>query len=297
MQEGSDKYILLIKAEKMRRNNGVIGAFSPTYNLACTGGTITQVTASGVTYNVHTFTSSGTLSLNIQSPFGMGNLSDVYLSGSATTASSYLFPLQYLIVAGGGGGGAGGTAVGNTYPGGAGGGGGYLAGSLANYPTVLGINYNTGSVAMAIGAAAAGGVGAHGNQGNASTMGYFSVGGGGYGGCINGIGVGNVGAGAGGNCAQNNSEESSLVGVLFNIPNKLGGQGPGVNQGGGGGGAGLVGAGGNGVGNGGSAAAGSNATGYANGGGGGGAASGVYYAGGAGSGGIIIIAYPITWPY
>ncbi len=93
--------------------------------LLATGGTITSYEDGGVTYNVHTFTSSGTFNV---------------LSGEGD--------IDYLIVGGGGGGGGGG---GSYASGGGGGGGGFVEGSTSVIATSYSIVVGSGGAANTAG--------------------------------------------------------------------------------------------------------------------------------------------------
>lgn len=130
--------------------------------ISATGGIESTVTIDGVTYQIHTFTSSGTLSV--------------------TTGGE----VEYLVVGGGGGGG--------DRHGGGGGGGGFLTGTLAvstgNIAVTVGAGGTAGSYEL--GPTAFGGRG-----GNSSFSSIIALGGGG-GGTYDGNPTGSFGSGGGG---------------------------------------------------------------------------------------------------
>lgn len=137
-------------------------AFEP---ITATGGTVTEIISSGVTWRVHSFTSSGTF---VVTDPGLDPYS------------------EYLIVAGGGGGGL--------DVGGGGGAGGLLE---ASYSDIIAGNYN-----ILVGS---GGVVNSGNGGNSSAFDFTAFGGGGGGNYNGGIGKngGSGGGGAGYNSPAN----------------------------------------------------------------------------------------------
>ena len=97
-------------------NNPDVVNINPSGVIRATGGTITQITESGINYTVHTFTSSGAF--------------NVYAGGG---------DVEYLVVGGGGGSGRGNGSQGAN---GGGGGGGVTTGSIpltvGSYPVVVG---------------------------------------------------------------------------------------------------------------------------------------------------------------
>ena len=126
---------------------GLSASVTPAYAVTATGGTVTTYTVGGITYNVHTFTGSGTFHV---------------------TAGG---DVRYLVVGGGGGGGT-------TQPtgGGGGGAGGFLGGGSADTITVSAIDYTV----TVGGGGAAGANGAAGTNGQNSVFGSITaIGGGG----------------------------------------------------------------------------------------------------------------------
>ena len=281
----------------------------PSTIVSATGGTETTITDGGVTYRVHTFTSSGTLTVT---------------SGG---------DVEYLVVAGGGGGGKG------AYGGGGGGGAGGYRSSVVGESSGGGASAEpkltvlAGSYAVTVGA---GGLGSTvststgGNGNNSVFASITAVGGGGAGSVTSSTGVsGGSGGGGGGNLGSGGSATSNqgyaggtsgpysapnypaaggggagAVGVSPASSSSAGGNGgdgvsssitgSAVTRAGGGGGstevssAGAGGAGGGGDGGAGAGGAGQNGTPNTGGGGGGGFAST-----GNGGSGVVIIRYPI----
>lgn len=164
-----------------------------------TGGTITT---SG-NYTIHTFTSSGTLTIT------EGDLG-----------------IEYLVVAGGGGGSGGAANVG----GGGGGGGGLLTGTAT---------HGTGSYTVTVGGGGAAGL-PSGNGGNSVFNTITATGGGGGGGAGSDAGVGHNG-GSGGGGTGNKAAGTGVAGQGYAGGLGTGTYGATVCAGGGGGGAGGVG--------------------------------------------------------
>jgi len=148
---------------------GLGGSVTSADAVVATGGTITHPVVNGITYNVHTFTGSGTFT--VTSP------------GDVT----------YLVVGGGGGGGAA-SAANATAPGGGGGAGGFLTGTTA--VTVGGSPYSVtvgaGGAAVAAPSASAG------NTGKDSALGSIATAIGGGGGAATGATASTGGSGGGG---------------------------------------------------------------------------------------------------
>lgn len=174
-----------------------------------TGGTLTTVTVGGITYNIHTFNTSGTLT---------------FTDGGTA---------EYLIVGGGGGGGR---------YGGGGGAGGFLTGNVTVTATSYNIVVGSGGSGH-LGDAQSGGAGISG--GNSSAFSLTAIGGGGggnYGNPTGGAGL-NGGSGGGGGLSNGGAVPAGGLGTLGQGNN--GGSGlsswNGDFQGGGGGGAGAVG--------------------------------------------------------
>jgi len=191
----------------------------PFRPIVATGGSVTNITVSGVPFRVHSFTNVGTTNFSVSSG-GVGA------------------PLEYLIIAGGGGASA--------WVGGGGGAGGYRSGSVSvspnTYPMVVGQRGSRGvNTTLAT------------NGGNSSGFGITSTGGGrggGYNGSAytNGASGGSGGGastgalGASGIAGQGNSSPNAIVGNRFAGTGGGGaGSAGGVNNGGigGNGGAGL----------------------------------------------------------
>lgn len=267
------------------------GALTPL-NVFATGGTQTTASVGGMTYTVHTFTSTGATTFTV---FQTTNV-------------------EYLVIAGGGGGGVGRA--------GGGGGGGFIEGAMTMSPGTYTITVGVGGTA--------GFNDSQGGDGGASSIGALitTVGGGGGGGWITNTGRnGGSGGGAssGGASGGTKTPGTATAGTGSNGSSNLnaqyggGGGGAGtyafsaVSQNGGngcqsqmsgtltyysgGGGAGSAGgtrsSGGLGGGGAGSTASGTAATaGTANTGGGGGGGEGFAGPGGAGGTGIVIIRYP-----
>lgn len=181
--------------------------------ISATGGTITQDASNS--YNIHTFTSSGTFSV------------------------SSTITVEYLVIAGGGGGGV-------ANGGGAGGGaGGYRnstgsedSGGSSNTASPISLSAGTYTVTIGAGGAGytAGGTGDRGEQGSDSVFGSITSIGGGWGGGDGGGSLGGGGGSAGGSARGNTTSTLGTVGQGSN-----GGAGSGSNEGGGGGGAGAAG--------------------------------------------------------
>lgn len=150
--------------------------------ISATGGTETTVVSSGVTYNVHTFTSSGTFTVTNGGDF------------------------EYLVIAGGGGGGT--FSYGSNYGGAGGGGAGGYRSSVTGEATGGGsaaeskITLSAGTYTITVGAGGAGGAVTNnsGSAGNDSSIGttIVSAGGGAGGGYETNGGSGGSGGGAGG---------------------------------------------------------------------------------------------------
>jgi hypothetical protein len=185
------------------------------------GGDVTTITDGGVTYKVHTFTSSGTFNV---------------LAGSAE--------VEYLVVAGGGGGGC-------ANGGGAGGGAGGYRSSVIGESSGGGASAESTlivtpqSYTVTIGAGGTGGAitgeGLKGNPGSNSVFGSITSLGGGYGGGDDSRPGGSGGSGGGA------ARDNLTAGTGTSGQGYSGGASGGSNAGGGGGGAGGVGT--NGVGN------------------------------------------------
>lgn len=159
--------------------------------ISATGGTITYVNSSGISYKCHTFTSTGNSSF-IVSAGGSG--------------------AELLLV--GGGGGSGGSVNGGSSAASGGGGGGRVltqtgvsltpqtytvtvgAGGIAG--TTSGTNGGTGGTTSAIGYSSVGGTGSAGSAGTASAAGAAGGGGGSFyaGGVVKSAGTGTFGGGA-----------------------------------------------------------------------------------------------------
>ena len=197
-----------------------------------TGGTITEITQNGLTWNVHTFTGSGTFAI-----------SSIDNSSAPTDIAG---KVEYLVVAGGGSGP-------NANGGGAGGGGagGYRAnvGQISPIPEPSGgegsaepaFPVSAGSYTITVGGGAAATTSTYGNTGSDSSLGPTIVSeGGGYGNCSDPGGGGPGGSGGGGGefSGPVASAGSGATGQGFN-----GGTGTssGTNAGAGGGGAGALG--------------------------------------------------------
>ena len=142
-----------------------IGAFSAS------GGTETTYESGGVTYKVHTFTSSSTFQV---------------VQGAKT--------VDYLIIAGGGAGGGG------TYNSGGGGAGGYVTGS---------VNANVQGYTVTIGAGGSGSTGLGANGANSSAFGVTAIGGGGGGQHPGGTSIHGQNGGSGGGGSQGDSNGGS----------------------------------------------------------------------------------------
>ena len=194
------------------RGRVIIGPSS--YGMTAVGGNLVQdVSISGVTYRVHTFTSSGILTVT---------------TGPTGTAA-----IEYLLVGGGGGGGA----VPNNRSGG-GGAGGFITGSL----TLL----SSGNYPISIGNG--GGSGANGGDtlfGTSLQPSILIAYGGGFGGsAVGAIGAsGGSGGGGGGIGGYTNPIPGGLSLFSQGNPGGVGeaGGGASIGQGGGGGGAGSAG--------------------------------------------------------
>ena len=251
------------------------------------GGTVTQITDGGFTYNVHTFTSNGTFTVNTL----------------GTSPSNF----EYLIVGGGGGG-----ALDD-------GGGGAGAGGFLTGTTGLSVT----SYSVIIGSGGTGGSGitleTQSQSGGSTTFGSFNALGGGYGGQFSVVRDRNGGVGAsGGGGGNNGGLGASGTSPQGNAGGNGDGTTPGNRAGGGGGGyltAGSVGnsatplggAGGSGVvstingssttycegGDGGYSGKGNGANGTANRGNGGDGAGSVGTTGGNGGSGIVIVRYKV----
>ena len=207
-----EQYILIDATAGANEWYNVGDGFDAVAPLSATGGTITQDAAGS--YNIHTFTSSGTFSV-------------------ASTIT-----VEYLVIAGGGGGGV-------SNGGGAGGGaGGYRnstgsedSGGSSNTAPTLSLAAGDYTVTIGAGGAGftAGGTGNRGEQGSDSVFGSITSIGGGWGGGDNGGSLGGGGGSAGGSARGNTTATSGTVGQGSN-----GGHGR-SNEGGGGGGAGSAG--------------------------------------------------------
>lgn len=259
-------------------------------SLTASGGTVTTLGP----YNIHTFTSSGTFTIN---------------SGAG--------PVQYLIVAGGGGGAGGVGSGGNASTGGGGGAGGNLPGSIILPAGAYTVTIGGGGSG---GAGSGSGIASNGTNGANSVFGTLTAIGGGHGSAFSGGAGGNGGSGGGsyggsgggtGTAGQGNA--GSPTGPTFsagggggagaaasaqNAGNGLSNDisGSAVTYAGGGGGGGFSGGGGAGSGGTGGGGSGGNGggAGTANTGGGGGGGNGNNggaSSGGAGGSGIVIIRY------
>jgi hypothetical protein len=191
------------------------GTFHP---LLATGGTITEIEVSGVTYKVHTFSTTGT--------------TDFIVSDIGSNVG-----VEYLIV-GGGAGGAAGFGNGN------GTGGGGAGGVLTNISSST-LELSTDTYSVIVGAGGAGGTqnrgtnlgGESGYVGESSSFALMTAVGGGFGGANGAVG-GNGGSGGGGGASA--AGGSAITGQGNN-----GGAGEsqsGAYRGGGGGGRGSAGA-------------------------------------------------------
>lgn len=265
-------------------------AFEP---IVATGGTEYEILVDGITYRVHSFTSSGILSV-----------SDIGSIGEA----------EYLIVAGGGGGGAGTSSGHESGGGGAGGmrfgtvslgaiqystivgsgGGSGTSGQNSSFAGVSSVGGGAGASSPGSGASGgSGGGGAHDRtSGGQGTVGQGNNGGTPTGSSSGGGGGGAGNAGQGGNTSSGipanggNGLSSSISGTSTFYAGGGAGYVPGQNSTGGlGGGASKSST---------SSQNGSNGVPNTGGGGSGGASPG--YAGGTGGSGIIIVRYPITDP-
>ena len=187
---------------------------TPAYAVTATGGTITTYTVGGITYNVHTFTSSGTL----------------HVTAGGT--------VRYLVV-GGGGGGGGGTST-NVYgAGGGGGAGGFLGGGPTDTMSVSAIDYTV----TVGGGGSAGATGTAGSNGQNSVFGSnTAVGGGGGAGAASGTSgtAAATGGSGGGGSQQVHNTGGSGTGGQGNSGGNSSSSSPGYAAGGGGG-AGAVG--------------------------------------------------------
>jgi len=167
-----------------------------------TGGIISEVTARGTTYRVHTFLTPGT------SSFTVSNV------GSVTPN------VEYLLVAGGGGGATDGDV------GGAGGGGGVLTGTVAvtaqTYSVVVGAGGARGTGPDETGV----GGGSNGSNGGNSTFAGLTAVGGGGGGTRGNNGLSGGSGGGGG-------DASNLGGAGTSGQGFAGGNAPGMNSNGG----------------------------------------------------------------
>ena len=226
------------------------------------GGTVATITDGGVTYKVHTFTSSGTFNVIADS-----------------------VQVEYLVVAGGGSGGS-------RWHGAGGGAGGYRSsvtgessGGGASAESKLTLTANTYTVTIGAGGAAVNGDNVNGNQGSPSVFGAITSTGGGYGASYPSPGgSGGSGGGGAGSPSTPQAGGSGTFGQGF-----AGGAGDnedGNGNGGGGGGAGAVGQAADGVngGNGGDGVA-SEITGFSVIRAGGGGGAGTYNGGSSGLGG------------
>jgi hypothetical protein len=198
------------ESNKLQVHNGV--SWVTVGGIAATGGTITKVGAP-IEYRLHTFLSSGTLTV---------------------TSGGYV---DYLIIAGGGGGGSNHAA--------GGGGGGMITGTMHLTPDTYTITIGGGGAGGAYGASNQGVNGA-----NSTALGYTSVGGGGGGkgyatsGGVAGANGNTGGSGGGGGPWQ-------VGGAATSGQGNIGGNGigaAGAGHGGGGGGAGGAGGDGRGTG-------------------------------------------------
>lgn len=250
--------VINVPALSIGETRNVDITYTPTAppSITASGGTV--VDSGG--YRIHTFTSSGTLTVTV------GGI------------------MEYLVVGGGGGGGVGDNGGAG---GGAGGGGGFVTGST---------NVSNGSYAVTVGDGGSGAVSGctNGSNGNNSLFGAFATANGGGGGALGACGGGNPGqnGGSGGGGARGGLGGSSTGG------GNAGGRSTVVSAearaGGGGGGAGAVGGASSGASSWGPAGNGGNglsssisgaAVIYAGGGGGGGGDSANRGSGGSGGGG------------
>ncbi len=176
--------------------------FSVAKFIFATGGTITEVGG----YRIHTFTGSGTFTVN-----WTGNV-------------------EYLVVAGGGGSGR----SSDVYYGGGGGAGGFRTGTLSVTPQAYTVTVGAG-----------GAKGSTGNDGSNSVFGTITATGGGGGSYNDGNGrAGGSGGGAGGNDAVNTGGAGNS-GIYSPVEGYAGGNTSGGSSLGGGGGGGSAGVGGN----------------------------------------------------
>jgi hypothetical protein len=176
----------------MSINGGLLGIPNRAWQL--TGVTITNITANGINYRVHTFTSGGTLV--VVGPQGIYSLADI---------ANMEIGVEFMILAGGGGGGG---ANNFQCAGGGGGGGGIKTGtiglSIGSYTVVVG----TGGAGATSGTTVNGS-----NGGDSSAFGITANGGGGGGGSSSGA-TGNAGSsggngGGGGNGAAGGTSTAS----------------------------------------------------------------------------------------
>lgn len=139
-----------------------------------TGGTVTDITQSGLDYRVHTFATAGTSTFTVTRQ-GL---------------------VEYLIVAGGGGGGSGSCNAGSPSGGGA---GGVLTGSIS-------LSVGTYNITVGAGAANPGQGNPPRNGDNSSALGFTAIGGGGAGnadsGCTGGSVIANANSGGSGGGAM-----------------------------------------------------------------------------------------------
>jgi hypothetical protein len=172
-------------------------AFEP---IIASGGTVAEILVGGVTYKVHTFNSSGTLSVT---SLGSTNYADYLIVAGGGGGGGYFS---------GGGGGAGGliTSVSGASSGGGAGPSSMVNLGISNYTVVVGIGGTGGN-----GFATTDGA----NGGNSSFAGIISIGGGGGGsgarsaisGGSGGGGGGNGGTGASGQSGQGFSGGNGLA--------------------------------------------------------------------------------------
>ena len=175
------------------------GALTPSSVTPGIGGTVTTITLSGITYNVHTFTTTG----------------------ATTFTNSSSLNIEYLVIAGGGGGGVG--------RGGGGGGGGFIEGAMILSPGTYTITVGQGGTATTNDQQ--GGLGGNSSLGALVT----TVGGGGGGGWT--TNTGRNGGSGGGASSGGNASGVRLGGTATAGTGQNGSANFDVQYGGGGGGA------------------------------------------------------------
>ena len=186
------------------------GQWASLSPFVASGGTVTTYSSGGVTYQVHTFTTSGTFTV---------------VTGSKN--------VDYLIVAGGGGGG------GRPFHGGGGGAGGVLTGTVT-------LSVSTNSIVIGAGGTGYNTASDTANNGqNTTALGFTAIAGGGGGGTASGNdGPGNAGGSGGGASVRNASGGAGTAGQgNAGGPGQLAPETPNYGAGGGGGAGGAGGAG------------------------------------------------------